>query len=434
MASWPTSPRCRRDTSVPNSFIGTMTTTGLGLCPAVGGFAMASPSLTHINLEIGLVPNSVWVGLIYIFMLAVGLVLWFFICSACLAVVGRIVAATAQAVPALIGSIAFQGVGGPGQQSFAFITAGLRWCFWVLLIVNFLSDPCFYLFCPPNFKMKFQGRTRTQQIKSFDYIGTFLTVSGLLLFLIGLTWGGTVHPWNSGHAIGMMVSGAVTIVVFILYELFTKIRGTGSPTTSIEETTTDCCMRLARFRSQPWVRVRLRRETGHMPYVSCRSFIGWNEAVSFCYSGIEPEVQREIGTATGAAGSLRSIIIRIAQAVYLTVLFHPLVSTVPNVVTPAVKHAGLLGTSVPAILGDFTTGSYTVAPGLTDSILPVGTRAYKVADQEAYQTVFYTSIVLIGTTTVTAFLSPNVDEKMIGKFAVTLSEKKQIRDKEVEVV
>ena len=50
-----------------------------------------------------------------------------------------------------------------------------------------------------------------------DLGGTVLFVGGLILFLIGISWGGTQYPWKSGHVIGMILGGAATLVIFVLY-------------------------------------------------------------------------------------------------------------------------------------------------------------------------------------------------------------------------
>lgn len=152
-------------------------------------------------------------------------------------------------------------------------------------------------------------------------------------------------------------------------------------------------------------------------------FIGWNESVCLSNSGIELLDQREIGTAVGAAGSIRSAISSVASAVYLSVLSNRLATTIPAEVPPALTKAGLPASSVPAFLTGLTTGSFANVEGVSDSIIAAGTRAYKVASSNAYSTVFYTTIAFTGIAIIVAFFSPNVDEKMTGDVAVTLGEK-----------
>ena len=150
-------------------------------------------------------------------------------------------------------------------------------------------------------------------------------------------------------------------------------------------------------------------------------FIGWNESVCLSNAGIELLDQREIGTAIGAAGSIRSAISSVASAVYLTVLSNRLSTTIPALVPPALTAAGLPASSVPAFLSGLTTGSFAKVPGLTDSILAAGTRAYKLANAQAYSTVFYTTIAFTGTAVIVSFFSPNVDDKMTRDVAVMLN-------------
>lgn len=45
--------------------------------------------------------------------------------------------------------------------------------------------------------MKHRIRTKAQMIKVFDYVGAFLFVGGLIVFEIGLLWGGGVSTTSS---------------------------------------------------------------------------------------------------------------------------------------------------------------------------------------------------------------------------------------------
>lgn len=47
---------------------------------------------------------------------------------------------------------------------------------------------------------------------------------GLLLFLMGLSWGGTLHPWNSAHVIATIVIGFAALVGFFLYEAYAPLK------------------------------------------------------------------------------------------------------------------------------------------------------------------------------------------------------------------
>lgn len=47
--------------------------------------------------------------------------------------------------------------------------------------------------------MKHRIRTKTQQLKMFDYVGATLFVAGLILFEIGFLWGGGVSDKTNRH-------------------------------------------------------------------------------------------------------------------------------------------------------------------------------------------------------------------------------------------
>ena len=70
---------------------------------------------------------------------------------------------------------------------------------------------------PPDFAHLHRVRSRWQEVKSIDYVGVILFTGGLLLFLMGLSWGGGQYAWKSGHVIGTLVSGFVALVAFVFY-------------------------------------------------------------------------------------------------------------------------------------------------------------------------------------------------------------------------
>jgi len=60
--------------------------------------------------------------------------------------------------------------------------------------------------------------------KKFDYVGTSLYTGGLLVFMMGLSWGGSVYPWASSWVIGTIVAGFVALVAFVLWECFAGLK------------------------------------------------------------------------------------------------------------------------------------------------------------------------------------------------------------------
>lgn len=57
-------------------------------------------------------------------------------------------------------------------------------------------------------------------IQDFDYIGIFLFVSGMVLFLLGISWGGNVYPWKSPAVISSITIGGVVLVGFFAWEIY----------------------------------------------------------------------------------------------------------------------------------------------------------------------------------------------------------------------
>jgi hypothetical protein len=51
-----------------------------------------------------------------------------------------------------------------------------------------------------------------------DWIGYLLLAGGTVPFLMALTWGGTTHPWKSGHVLGTLLAGIGGYIAFGLWE------------------------------------------------------------------------------------------------------------------------------------------------------------------------------------------------------------------------
>jgi MFS family permease len=177
---------------------------------------------------------------------------------------GSIVCATAPNIPALIAGETLIGLGSSAQLSYTYAVGeivpmkyrvlangycflwlilpngfgpvigyafvyetnvGWRGVFYVLIAMNALCTASWYLFYyPPNFAMKHGPGRKMQYLREFDYVGTFLATLGLLLFLMGLSWGGGLYPWKSAHVIVTVVLGVILIVAFFCYELLVPLK------------------------------------------------------------------------------------------------------------------------------------------------------------------------------------------------------------------
>lgn len=64
-----------------------------------------------------------------------------------------------------------------------------------------------------------------EELKRFDWIGGLLLIASLALFLLGISWGGSPgNGWESAKILGLLISGAVSTVSFILYEVFSNVQ------------------------------------------------------------------------------------------------------------------------------------------------------------------------------------------------------------------
>lgn len=128
-------------------------------------------------------------------------------------------------------------------------------------------------------------------------------------------------------------------------------------------------------------------------------FIGMCEAQAATTSTFSIHNQEEIGVAGGLSGTIRSFGSVIATAVYSATLTNRLSTTIPGYVAPAAENAGLPASSVPnLILGLQGKGNLTTeaVPGLTAAINGTAAAAYRLANSEAYKTVFYVSFAFSG--------------------------------------
>ncbi|OIW22509.1 MFS general substrate transporter [Coniochaeta ligniaria NRRL 30616] len=187
-------------------FVGTFFAIGFGLMAGVGAF---------VNIY-------TWISLVYSAACAVCIAplgritdifgrRYWFIGSGVLSVIGSIVCATAKSIPVLIGGNVLLGVGTAAQLSFHYVVGEI-----VPIKYRYLASAGVYLFCFPG--------SGSYWIKHFDYVGTLLFAAGLVMFLMGLSWGGAVYPWNSAATISAIVIGFALLVAFALWEIYAPLK------------------------------------------------------------------------------------------------------------------------------------------------------------------------------------------------------------------
>ncbi|KAI1756854.1 fungal trichothecene efflux pump [Xylaria castorea] len=252
----------------------------VGFLGALTGFCLSSISayifllfptniLTYINADIGPSPYISWVNIGRTLALSFTYTIlgrlsdlfgrrWFFIIGNIVALIGIIVCSTAQNVNTLIAGSTIYGIGETVQLSFnvaigelvpnkyrpavlscIFATSapiagigsvisraiyenprlGWRWTYHINTIVVALAIVLlFFFYHPPTFDLLHERKTKRQILKQLDYVGSFLWIAGLTLFLIGISVGGTVYPWKSATTLSTIVVGGVLLIILFIYE------------------------------------------------------------------------------------------------------------------------------------------------------------------------------------------------------------------------
>ncbi|MCJ1447111.1 MAG: hypothetical protein MMC23_007620 [Stictis urceolatum] len=177
--------------------------------------------------------------------------------GACFLILGMIVASTAHTMNNFIGGMALSGIGAGineltalaatsemaptskrGKYVAVLIFTIVPFCpsvLWAQLIVahsswRYIGLLCgiwaavgffmtlFFYFPPP--RVNSTGLSRKEVLSRIDYIGGFLSVGGMILFMAGLQWGGYMYSWTSAHVLVPLLLGAVMLIAFGIYEAF----------------------------------------------------------------------------------------------------------------------------------------------------------------------------------------------------------------------
>ncbi|KAK5733992.1 hypothetical protein LTR17_009263 [Elasticomyces elasticus] len=75
----------------------------------------------------------------------------------------------------------------------------------------------FFVYFPPSHPRP-DGKTKWQQFKELDFIGAFLFVAGLAVFLFGLNSGGSQYPWKSGATLVPLILGLFAFLGAFAYD------------------------------------------------------------------------------------------------------------------------------------------------------------------------------------------------------------------------
>ncbi|KAL4734772.1 major facilitator superfamily domain-containing protein [Aspergillus similis] len=414
--------------------------------------------LTVINEDIGPNSNYTWFAIVYNLAFALGLVFvsrisdligrrWFFIIGNGIGLIGSIICGTAKSIPVFIVGGAFIGLAASVQLSYATVISelvpnkhrgvalgclalstiptqalgpiighafvlhtkqGWRWALYLSIITHFLRQRAISLW------------------RMLDPLGALSFTAGLLLFLLGLSWGGQMYPWKSGQVIGTLVSGVVILVAFIFWEIY----GAGEYPLSPMRFFRNACyvgilgtagigqaarasiviiwpIQLTVAGKQKWQMIAAlciltaflggmagtdsTTPTMALVYILITCFaVGYIEVLAFVLGPfcLKPE---DLGIALGVIGTSRSTLSSITQALFVTILDNKLTSNIPKYIIPP--------------------GGFSQVPGISPQIVAAAVEGNKEAYAQSLKIVYLTGIAFAFCGICSSLLVPNCEEK-----------------------
>jgi hypothetical protein len=74
------------------------------------------------------------------------------------------------------------------------------------------------MYHPPTYdQLHVHGKAKLQEVAEPDYTGMVLFTVGVALFLVGLSWGGTVHPWKSAQVLCTLLFGIAILAALFAH-------------------------------------------------------------------------------------------------------------------------------------------------------------------------------------------------------------------------
>lgn len=75
----------------------------------------------------------------------------------------------------------------------------------------------FICYHPPTFEQLHHKYTKIELLKETDVVGSLLWMAGVLMFVLGISWGGGYFAWSSATVISLVVIGAVLFVLMFVW-------------------------------------------------------------------------------------------------------------------------------------------------------------------------------------------------------------------------
>lgn len=85
-------------------------------------------------------------------------------------------------------------------------------------ILNVLSMATLWLWYHPPAGVRIEGKSTMQRVIALDWTGMFLLSIGIVLFLVGIAFGGAKYPWVSAGTMTPIMIGALCLFTFGIWE------------------------------------------------------------------------------------------------------------------------------------------------------------------------------------------------------------------------
>ncbi|KAK3938616.1 MFS transporter [Diplogelasinospora grovesii] len=116
-----------------------------------------------------------------------------------------------MAIPSAVGNIM-----GPTVGALFATYATWRWIGWINLPLLGIGTPLVFFFLKLR-PIPFDA-TLARNLNRLDWIGMALVVIGITIFVVPLSWAGSLFPWASWQTLLPMLLGVAVLVVFVWYE------------------------------------------------------------------------------------------------------------------------------------------------------------------------------------------------------------------------
>ncbi|KAJ5473032.1 hypothetical protein N7530_007033 [Penicillium desertorum] len=479
---------------------------GVAFACGTGGYALVAPILTDINNDLGGSGSSDinWDGIVYSLTQAIVLMLagrlsdlfgrrWFFVIGETLIGIAAGFQCSFFWVVSEIVPMKRRFIANSGLFLWTLPTnnTAVKWpgCFYYLTGLNALSVALwFFFYHPPSFHMLHRDETVKQMVREFDFIGLVLFSAGMILFLIGLNWGGasaqSIYPWKSGQVLGTLLSGVAILAVCVAYELKSSLKEPHLPLQLFKNVKYTSCvvwctieaMNFYAFGAtmsglvtmsfalgqmagpffanwlpaKPLVIVGTSVGTGLLAacaanplnldltvgvLVTGNLVIGMADGIGLPMTTFPIKNQEALGTAGGLSGCIRLAGTLVAVAMYNTILNNRLLQTIPAAVTPVALSAGVPESFIPRLIANLTRTNRVgeSIPGLTAVDVPLIQSAFQLGKSQAYSTVFLSTLGFGGVALILCFLIGGVDESN-GEYVAALIQHGDGSDRQTEKV